>query len=213
MQPETAVTLRELASGDLPAARRIIATAFAGEAFAVGMFGESRLDRLVGMMGEYGDWPSAPGPIIVGAEAGGVLVGVALATLPGACHLCDEFDETSTPGSTRAERIEHEFQSVCRAAHLGSGLPAHAHIATVATDPFVQGSGVGRRIVRALVDRVFADGAECVALECLTTREQFYARSGFRRVAEFDDPGGPGLRCVLMRNDAAQDPDENATRS
>jgi ribosomal protein S18 acetylase RimI-like enzyme len=212
VQPETSVRVRELGTEDLPAARRIIATAFAGEAFAVGMFGQSRLDRLVGMMGEYGDWPSAPSPIILCAEAGGVLVGVALATLPGACHLCDEFHETSAPGSTGAERIEHEFQSVCRAAHLGERLPAHAHIATVATDPFVQGSGVGSRIVRALVDRVFADGAECVALECLTTREEFYVRSGFRRVVEFDDPGGPGLRCVLMRVDAVQDPHESATR-
>jgi ribosomal protein S18 acetylase RimI-like enzyme len=206
MQPETAVTLRTLGADDLPAARRLVARAFAGEPFALGMFGESRLDRLVGMTGEYREWPAAPSPLIVGAEAGGVLVGVALATRPGACHLCDEFDESSPPGPTRAARIEHEFQSVCRAAHLDARLPAHAHITTVATDPFVHGCGVGTRVVRAVVDQVFAAGAECAALECLTTREEFYVRSGFRRLVEFDDPGGPGLRSVLMRIDAARPP-------
>ena len=163
VQPKTSLNLRDLRAEDLPAVRRLIATAFAGEAFAVGMFGEAQLDRLVGMTGEYRSWPWASNPIVVVAEVDGVVIGVALATLPGACHLCDEFDEKAVPDSTPAGQIEHEFQLACRAAHRDEDLPAHAHIATVATDPFVQGSGVGRRVVRELVDRLFAIGssAQC----------------------------------------------------
>jgi ribosomal protein S18 acetylase RimI-like enzyme len=197
------VTLRDLDPDDLPAARRIIATAFAGEPFAVGMFGESRLDRLIGMIGDYRAWPWAADPIVVVAEAGGAVIGSASATLPGACHPCDDFDPVVAPDATQAQRIEHEFQSRCRAAHLDSDLPPHAHITTVAIDPFLQGSGVGGRLVRELIDRIWATDTACAVLECLTARESFYSRSGFRSIAEFDDPGGPDLRAVLMRIDRA----------
>ena len=37
-------------------------------------------------------------------------------------------------------------------------------------------------------------------------REAFYGRCGFRRVFEFDDPGSPGLRNVLMRIDSIPEP-------
>ena len=215
MEPEPTLVLRDLRPDDLGAACRIIATAFAGEAFAVGMFGESPLHRLVGMTGEYGDWPWATDPIAMVAETDGLVVGVASATVPGDCHPCDHLDPAEPEGMSRSQRIEHEFQSACRTADLSASLPPHADIATVATDMFLQGSGIGRRVVQDLIDRVWLTGAECVVLECLTTREAFYRRCGFRRVVEFADPGGPGLRSVLMRRDAGTEAgagDENRTR-
>ena len=89
MEREPTVVLRDLRPDDLEAARRIVATAFAGEPFAVGMFGEPPMHRLVGMTGEYSSWPSAANPIVVVAEADGLVVAVASATVPGECHLCD----------------------------------------------------------------------------------------------------------------------------
>ena len=201
MESSPAVVLRDLVPADLVDARRIVATAFAGEAFAVGMFGESPLARLVGMTNEYSSWPETSTPLVLAAEVAGLLIGVGSATRPGECRLCDGFDETLRPDTTPAARIERSFQLACRQAHLDSGLPPHGHIATVATDPSIQGAGVGRLVVAGLLDRLRQAGARCAVLECLTTRESFYRHLGFDRVVEFDDPGGPGLRSVLMRID------------
>ena len=202
VQRESELVVRDLVGDDFPVARRIIATAFANEPFTVGMFGESLLDRFVGLTEQYASWPWTSNAVVVGAEAHGNVVGVALATLPGECHLCKGFDETVDPQSTKAEQIEHEFQLACRNAHLNEGLPPHAHIVSVATDPLLHGCGIGRRVVDEVVARIWSSGAQCAVLECLTTREAFYTGAGFRRLVEFVDPGGPGLRSVLMRIDA-----------
>ena len=192
--------VQELALDEYTVARRMIATTFADEPFAYGMFGESPVDRFEGMMGEYASWPDAVDPVVVAAVLAGVVVGVGYATLPGNCRLCDPFDETNEPDHS-AHPIEIEFQSACRHAHLSQQLPPHAHVSTVATDHFLRGSGVGRFVVDGLLGRLAATGAETVVLECLTARERFYERFGFRRLTEFSDPGGPDLRSVLMRLD------------
>jgi ribosomal protein S18 acetylase RimI-like enzyme len=200
-----ALTVRDLLPDEYPVARRLVATAFAGEPFAVGMFGEDPVDRLIGMTREYATWPDVDEPLLLAIEADGVLLGAALATFPGACHLCSHDGATSSisAADTRAAEIEQEFQARCRAAHLEAELPPHGHIITVATEHFIQGAGAGRRLVDALVARLVAAGAHCVVLECVTGRERFYTACGFRRVSEFPDPGGPDHRCLLMRLDPA----------
>lgn len=202
MLADAELTLRDLIVDDYPAARRMLAAAFAGEPFAFGMFGASPLARFAGMAEVYSSWPSATNGVVVGAEVGGSLVGVALATLPGECVLCDQFAASAEPGTSTAQRVEYELQLRCRDAHLSQALPPHAHITAVASEPFLNGVGVGRRVVTGLVERLWSFGVSCAVLECLTTREQFYERCGLRRVADFPDPGGPDLRSVLMRIDA-----------
>ena len=192
--------VQELALDEYTVARRMIATTFADEPFAYGMFGESPVDRFEGMMGEYASWPDAVDPVVVAAVLAGVVVGVGYATLPGNCSLCDRSDETNEPGHS-AHPIEIEFQSACRHAHLSQKLPPHAHVSTVATDHFLRGSGVGRLVVEGLLGRLATAGVDTVVLECLTARGRFYERFGFRRLTEFPDPGGPDLRSVLMRLD------------
>ncbi len=182
-------------------ARRLVATAFVGEPFARGMFGESALARFAGLASDYAAWPSSPNAILIGAETAGHLVGVALTTLPGECGLCDAFDQPKPTVVTEAERMEREFQLVCRHSHLTNELPPHAHIGPVATDPMLHGSGVGRLLMSALADRLRAKEVECVVLECLISRAGFYEHCGFQRVHEFADPGGPDLRSVLMQTD------------
>jgi len=201
MDAASTVTIRPLVLTDHPLVRRIVAAAFAAEPFAFGMFGESALDRLVGTSLQYASWPQPPELLVLVAERDGVVLAVAAANAPGQCWLCTDFDPASAPGDGAGEVIDHEFHRRCRDAHLGNGLPTHARITTVATDPFLTGAGIGGRLVRELVAQVFADGATCVVLECLTTREAFYERCGFHRVVEFADPGGPGLRALLMRVD------------
>lgn len=184
---------------DLLTARRILATTFAGEPFSFGMYGESALDRVAGTTAEYSAWPESEREVLV-AVVGDAVVGVIGTSPPGRCHLCDAPVAEPAPDAPAAEWIDHEFQLRCRDAHRAHLTDDHSHITPVAVDHAVQGSGVGRRLVAAAVDRVKDTGAP-VVLECVTRRVDFYAGCGFRVVAEFDDPGGPGLRAAFMRLD------------
>ena len=193
--------VRALGVGEYPVARRIIATAYADQPFAYTMFGVLAIDRFVGMIGEYESWPGAADPVVVAVElAGGPVVGVGQATMPGYCHLCDE--PTADPdGNITTHPVEIEFQAACARAHRSQHLLPHARLSGIAVDPFLRGSGVGPLVVTGLLERLAAAGAGTVVLECLTARERFYERFGFGRLTDFADPGAPGLRSVLMRLD------------
>ena len=86
LRPVDPVVVNDLQPDDVQVARRIIATAFAGEPFAVAMFGDSPLARFVGMQEQYRSWPSDPAPVAVVARAGSEVVGVAQGTRPGQCQ-------------------------------------------------------------------------------------------------------------------------------
>lgn len=190
---------RAAEADDLPIARRILATTFAGEPFSFGMYGESALDRIAGTTAEYAGWPDPDRDVLV-AVAGDAVVGVSGTSRPGDCHLCDHPIAAPGPGAAVGEAIDHEFQLRCRSLHHAHLAGPHAHITSVAVDGSLQGSGIGRALVAATVDRTRTDGSP-VVLECLTARVPFYERCGFRVVDEFDDPGGPGLRAAFLRLD------------
>ena len=132
----------ELDVDEYTAARRMIATTFADEPFAFGMFGESPVDRFEGMIGEYASCPDAVDPVVVAAELAGVVVGVRYATLPGNCGLCDRFDETNEPGHS-PHPIEIEFQSACRQSETKQDQCGN--IAETLT-PYVQPFGLHKRV-------------------------------------------------------------------
>lgn len=153
------------------------------------------------MAHHYETWPDAPNPVVIGATAGGHLVGVALATLPGECALCDApLPSFDGDGAAEADRIEYEFAVASQRAHGANDLGPHARIETVVTEPTLHGSGIGRVLMGSAIDHLRQRHVESVVLECLTTRARFYEHLGFRYVDEFDDPSGPGLRFVLMRS-------------
>lgn len=186
------VTTGVIRADELVIGRRIVAAAFAGEPFAFGMFGDEVLERYAGMLGNYSDWPADDEALVMAARVDGHLLGVALATRPGRCSLCDLLPDPD------AHPIDAEFYRRCAQAHHDAALPPHVHIQTVATDAAVQGTGIGRILMGALLAETAA-WASATVLECLTTRRRFYERIGFEVVSEFDDPGGPGLRALLMR--------------
>ncbi len=195
------VHVREAEAADLPAARRLVASAFMGEPFTTAMYGPSPRDRFAGLLAQYAGWPFAPDGIAVVAVLADTVVGAARAVPPGRCRVCTEVPDDLPPDATTARRIDHEFDRLCREAHLGTGLPTHGHVASVAVDPVVHGAGIGRALVQALLDRLDDAGAECVVLECLETRRRFYEQFGFRAVTGFPDPGAPTLQCFIMRRD------------
>jgi GNAT superfamily N-acetyltransferase len=192
------VAIRPMRPGEEPQLRRIVAAAFSGEPFSVGMYGPDRAERYRRLLQDFAEFPTARHLVTVAAVDDAV---VALAALqaPGTCSLCGSEPEAPGPDADAAAHIDFEFARRCRAAHLGAGLPSdHARITTVATEPFLAGSGIGRQVVLAALAQAWELGAPLVALECLRSRAAFYARVGFGEVTEFDDPGGPGLRALLM---------------
>jgi GNAT superfamily N-acetyltransferase len=184
----------------------LAAAAFMAEPFAYGMYGDSALARFSGMAHGFAEWPSAADPMMLGVELGGHLLGVAVATLPGHCGFCDSVTVADGPPSNEGQRIEREFRALCREAHLGSHLPPHAHVEILATEPALHGSGIGRVLMMAMLDRLRDADVEHVVLDCLTTRAAFYGHFGFTPVQEFADPGGPRLRALLMQADLSQSP-------
>ncbi len=196
--PTHGLTIGPMQAGHAPQLRRIVAAAFSGEPFTEGMYGPSRLERYRHLLDDYRSFPGPTDQVVVGT-CDDVVVSFAAMEPPGACGLCRGVAADPPADAAVAEQIEHEFARRCRAAHLAADLPPeHARITTVATEPFLAGTGIGGHVVAALVDHAWASGAGCLALECLTSRGAFYRRLGFADVVEFDDPGGDGLRSMLM---------------
>lgn len=192
------VTIGPMQPVHRPELGRIVAAAFSGEPFTIGMYGPLRSERYRRLLEDYRDYPSELYDVTV-AAVDGRAVAVASLELPGACGLCTRPMAELDPEADVGASIDHEFELRCRHAHAVSDLPVdHARITTVATEPFLAGEGIGRRVVATALDRAWELGASCVALECLSTRAAFYWHVGFEEVVEFDDPGGPGLRSLLM---------------
>jgi len=196
----SAIELRDAEPDDLPMARRILGLAFATEPFTENMYGAAPLDRLRGSLDEYRRWP-ADDQLVVVATIADTVVGVAGATRGGSCHRCDRPAPPLSADATRAERVDHEFLARVTVGHQSFQREPHGHIASVAVDPAAQGLGVGRVLVPGLIEWLRSERSEPILLECVTGRAAFYEHCGFTRLEEFDDPGAPGLRAVLMRRD------------
>jgi ribosomal protein S18 acetylase RimI-like enzyme len=192
--------LRDAVPGDLPVVRRILALAFAGEPFTIGMYGPSRIQRLRGTLAGHADWPDDDRLVIV-ATLDEMIVGVAGATRAGCCSRCDTPGKPLPDDPSPDDRIDHALRTRIGASHRSYQQTPHGHINSVAVDPGAQGAGIGRTLVTGLVDRLCAEDSLPILLECASNRARFYERCGFVRLDEFDDPAGPGLGVTLMRLD------------
>lgn len=191
---------RELDEHHWPAAQRLIAGAFLDEPFVLGMFGDSHLDRFLGLLDLHAQWPSAPGEVVLGAWRNGVLLAVGTVTLPGSCAHCDRWVDEVTDESGPSD-LDLEFRRGVCAGHLAAHLPEHAHITTVASEAALRGGGIGAALMTEICRRLGADGPVTVVLECYATRGRFYEQFGFRRIGEVPEAAVPGLMVALMRAD------------
>ena len=199
VESQIPVVLRDLHQADFAAAHRVISATFAGEVFAYGMFGESPLDRLVGMTGEYREWPWTSDAIVVGADVGGVLVAVGLATRPGACHLCNDFDDSTEPSATPA--TAHRTRVPAGVSPSAPRLGIAAAPATSHRWPLIRSSRDRALVVTSCRGCSTESGRPTLSAQCSNASRparRSMDTSGFVRVVEFDDPGGPGLRSVWM---------------
>jgi len=101
----------------------------------------------------------------------------------------DEADETCVHAVV--------FNRIGQAVGTGRLLPSHdgvAKIGRVAVNKVLRGSGVGRRLMRALMDAARARGDKEIVLHAQRTAESFYRGLGFTaRGNEFDEAGIPHI--------------------
>jgi len=192
-----ALHVRDLVADDWPAAAGVAARAMCHEPFMVAILGEDQLARVGEAARMYRAWPWSDDIVATGAFVVDELVGMAVASPPPTCRLCERIDSGRRPPDDVVGRRMHEFDVAARAAHQGQ--PPHSRVAPVAVEPVAQGAGVGAAVVGALVQRLDALGGGTVLLECLPKLESFYGAAGFRTVGSFVDPYGPDV--LLMRAD------------
>ena len=181
------IELRPLLQAQWEQAKQLMGRAFSDYEYAHTLYGNSVLDRLAGVSAEYGARPWRPQATAIGAWAGSVLVGAALAYPPGLCPACgpgsigpepDPNDPAAVAGAT--------FDAIARAEH--DKLPEHGYVGPVGVEPIAHGQGVGAAVMAAALDGIRERRRGLMLLECLASRERFYGRLGFTTVAHFDDP-------------------------
>jgi GNAT superfamily N-acetyltransferase len=190
----TALPLRTIEEREWPGAVGVIHRALFDQPFARLTYGEDALARWGRSYDDYSELRRAQYCVALGAFAGSVVVGVVLASLPGACPACKEPSETA-PTSDAVDVMNWQFDRDRAAVHRAQ--PAHAWISKMTVEPALQGLGIGRSLLDAVTARLPAGLP--VLLECETHREPFYAASGFRRVTTIPDPAGPDA--LLLRRE------------
>lgn len=194
----TALDVRPLDEAEWPEALRLFGRAFRDYAYARALFGEDPIDRLAGITDEFSSVPWDPAEHTAGAWAGSALVGLAGADPPGRCRVCRlDPPPAAPPADDRIATAGYEFERERRAAH--AGLAPHTQLRHVAVEPGFQGLGIGRTVVRAVMDAVRSSGGGAMVLECIEPLEGFYAREGFETIGRFGDPIASDL--LVMRRE------------
>jgi len=81
-------------------------------------------------------------------------------------------------------------------------VPPEGDVQTVAVAPRAQGTGLGRRLLGALLDEAARRGCTQVFLEVHDTNEpalRLYERAGFEKQGRRRDYYGPGLDALVLR--------------
>ena len=190
----TALPLRTIEEREWPGAVGVIHRALFDQPFARQTYGESALARWGRSYDDYCELRREHYSVALAAFAGSVVVGVVLASLPGACRACRDPSVTA-PGGDPVDVMNWQFERDRAAVHRRQ--PAHAWISKMTVEPALQGLGIGRSLLDAVTARLPAGVP--VLLECETHREPFYVASGFRRVTTIPDPAGPDA--LLLRRD------------
>jgi ribosomal protein S18 acetylase RimI-like enzyme len=193
----TPVDVRPLNREAWPEAMRLCGRAFRDYEYARALFGDDPLDRLARVTDEFASVPWDPAELTAGAWSGAALVGLAGADPPGRCRVCRRERQERPPAADPIATAGYEFERERRAAH--SGLAPHSQLRHVAVEPGFQGLGVGRTVVRAVLDALRGAGGGPIVLECVEPLEPFYAREGFETVGRFGDPIAADL--LVMRRE------------
>lgn len=188
--------VRELVREQWAEAGLVAARAFFDEEFVVGMLGPEPFERFVGVRHFYLAEPWDEDAVHLGVFLGDTLVGVVRASRYGRCFVCRHVSPDAPPDDPILAK-DWVFELGVLRGH--APYDGHAWISRVAVEPSLHGTGLGRLLLDAALDRLSQDGPGTVLLECLASREGFYLARGFTRVEEMPDPNAE--RSWLMRAD------------
>jgi GNAT superfamily N-acetyltransferase len=177
--------VRELEQAEWATAAGVAARAFFDEEFIVGMLGAEPFARFVAVQHFYAVEPWDDDAVHLGAFLGTTMVGLIRASPYGRCFVCRHVSPTAPPSDPILAK-DWVFEVEVLRAH--AAYADHAWISRVAVEPALHGTGIGKQLIDAALERIGGDGPGSVLLECLSSRERFYAGRGFRRVAEVVDP-------------------------
>lgn len=172
----------------------LAARAFTNEPFMVHLAGDEPVDRLSAALHHDRAMPWTE-DVQLGALVDDVLIGVCLCSLVDRCLICTRDDLDGAAPDDDERRLDWEFARNARRVHATLG--DHAWLSLVAVDPVVQGGGVGRALVVAVIAALRQHATPAVLLECEPERADFYGRSGFQSAGSFWDPSS-GSEALVM---------------
>ena len=191
------VEIRQVAEHQRGLADGVAARAFCDEGFMLGMLGDDPVVRLGGAYRLYAAEPWDPEAVVLGAWAGDALLGIVKASPVGRCTACRTVDPASPPDDEML-RKDWEFEVGVVATHARHG--EHAWVSRMAVEPRLHGAGLGGLLLEGAVAEIARHGSGRVLLECLSTRESWYARHGFIRVDDVPEPWADDVSYLLARD-------------
>ena len=194
MEPE----IRAVTPEEWPAAARLVGRALWDEPIARVMSGEDRLERFAATQDLFvGTDPLGKGRPVVGAFAGPHVVAVASASDPSECPYCAPLSADTPPHAW-----DLAFRGVNEKLHVAHrDLPPHWRIAPVASEPGLQGIGLGGLVVRAIVEEAYRREPALMTLECAPHVVAFYERLGFTVLADVSEGA---IELIAMTGDPAE---------
>ena len=189
--------VRRIAEGARSASDGVAARAFCDEGFMIGMLGDDPVARLAGAYRLYAGEPWDPEAVVLGAYAGDAVLGLVRVSPVGLCTACRTIDPASPPEDEIA-RKDWAFEVGVIETHARHG--AHAWISRMAVEPRLAGQGIGGLLLEAAVTELAARGPGQVVLECLSSRESWYARHGFARVDDVPEPWADDVSYLMARD-------------
>lgn len=131
------LSVAPLSQSEWPTVRGLLHRVFANEPFTIDMYGEPLLNRWGGSWDLYSSVRSSDYTLALGVRLGDVLVGVALGSTPGHCHLCQVLAQEMQPDDPHLA-VEWEFNQNIAQQH--GALGEHAWVTKVAVEPALHGS-------------------------------------------------------------------------
>jgi GNAT superfamily N-acetyltransferase len=175
--------IRPVTAEEWPAATELAARAFLDEPYTVVAFGDDRLDRFATLNDHYrAAKPDANGRLMLGAFAGSHVVGIAGAYPPASCPYCRRATAEDLASDDPFDIAFRDVDVLTRRSH--AELEPHWYVAPVATEPVLQGSGIGRLLMDRLAEAAMARELAAIVLECGSHLVPFYERCGYERGAD-----------------------------